>query len=568
VALIALSLASTPRRVGDGGEYLVMTLQLASGRPPSVSTEELRAWRTELATLGPGFASALLDYPDLVEPTTGRQEFLHFFLYPLLVSPVMRLVTAAGMHPNWAFTLANAMMLAGALFVVARRASPAVAVAAFASPIVWWVDKAHTEVFLFAMMVVASVTVRAQPSLSVIAFALAGAQNAALGATYPVFALLVVWMRRARPDRKLIVSAVCGATLVATPILYTWIRLGRLSPMAEHAALSMPDVRALAAFVFEPNIGLLPHAPAYGLALLCAVSLMLSTRLRARAAAAWWWPAVIQALLLLAWSQNPNANHGGTPALNRWTLSLLAVAVPWIGDVSQVVSRRQRRALFAAACVLGVLAVWTHLPARPESYTTPLRTAAALWHAGLVHVSPAEVFAERAHGAEPAVLPTHDGDCRVLLIAHGQSPVHCIPPADPLPPACRALCFAVVSGEGTRYLPAADNGFVHALAPVSWPAGGPLAAGLRRLLADHAITERVWRVDDIEPWRTRFGEDLRLVLRASNVVLGYLPEVSPATLERLQADLRTALVTLTPYEPVSGANRDLANVAFVLRVAD
>ena len=57
---------STPRRVGDGGEYVVMAERLADFQPPVVTTQELDAFKASLGALGSGFDSALLDYPTMV----------------------------------------------------------------------------------------------------------------------------------------------------------------------------------------------------------------------------------------------------------------------------------------------------------------------------------------------------------------------------------------------------------------------------------------------------------------------------------------------------------------------
>jgi hypothetical protein len=151
VALLGAAAASTPRRVGDGGEYVVMAMQLASGRGPSVSAGQLAAFKDELLAVGGGFESSLLDYPDLVA-ADGGQDFLHFFLYPLVVAPVMSIARTVDVHPNWAFTVVNALLLAGALFLIARHVPLIAVIAGFVSPIIWWVDKAHTEAFWFALV--------------------------------------------------------------------------------------------------------------------------------------------------------------------------------------------------------------------------------------------------------------------------------------------------------------------------------------------------------------------------------------------------------------------------------
>lgn len=565
--------ASIPRRVGDGGEYVVMARQLAAGRAPSVTAAELRDARAALAELGSGFETSLLDYPALVG-RDGRQDFLHFFLYPLIVAPALLAVSALEWHPNWAFTVVNAALLAGAVFLSARRVSLAAIVAGFISPIIWWVDKAHTEAFLFATVATGALLFRHQPAVAVLAFALAGAQNAALGATYPVFAVML-WAatRRTTWTARAWVAAATGLLLVVSPLAYNWLRLGRWSPMADYAQPSVPSAAGLLAFVVEPNIGVLPHAPVYALSLLAGIGLLIA---RGRFATAqspfWWWPAVIQILLLLAWAQNPNVNYGGTPGMNRWVLSLLALGLPWIDDVARqlsAVGRARVAALVVAASVTGAI---THLPHRPESYREPTRAAEWMWRRGWVHVTPGEVFAERTQRREPAFAPAHDGECGVLLIASQQAPGACAPPSAPLPPGCReadALCYAIASGAGTRYLQAPNNGFYYHVAAPSWPAGGPLAAGLQRAMDAADPDVQVWRVEDARPWRERLpGADIGAVLASDRARVVYLTRASRASLDAMAGEATIRVVTLIPFGAVDAAAENMSNVALLMSRAD
>jgi hypothetical protein len=526
-----------------------MALQLASGRAPALTGDELAAFKQELTRIGSGFESALLDYPDLVGGD-GRQDFLHFFLYPLVVAPAVPVVGWLGLHPNWAFTIVNAILLSGAVFVVASRYPIVAAVAGFVGPIIWWVDKAHTEAFLFATVTVAAVTLRERPAFALVMYALAGAQNAALGLTYPIFAVLV-WKASAAKsfNRGAWLAAGAGAAIVASPFLYTWLRLGRYSVMADYAQPAVPSLGGLAAFVVEPNIGLLPNAPAYAFALLAGCGLLVRQfRAKQIDTAVWWWPAIIQLVLLLVWSQNPNANHGGTPGVNRWTLSLLAISLPWIAEARRSLAQGARSTLNILVAVTGLLSAAAHLPSKPENYREPTALAMHVWDRGWLYATPAEVFAERTQGREPAFLPSHDGGCRVLLIADQQAPAQCPPPTEPLPSWCRqpsALCYAIVTGDRARYVRAPMNGFFFRFADWSWPAGGPLAAGVHRLLREADSHARVWRLDNPRRWRERLGNaDIGVVLTTPNVTVIHVLRVTESARQALAGDEGLRIVPL------------------------
>jgi hypothetical protein len=275
----------------------------------------------------------------------------------------------------------------------------------------------------------------------------------------------------------------------------------------------------------------------------------------------WWWPAAIHVILLAAWSQNPNANHGGTPGVNRWVLSLLALSLPWVAAARHSLPSGSRVALNIAVAVAAVMSAAAHLPSRPENYREPTALAKRMWSRGWVQVTPAEVFAERTSGREPAVLPTHDGACRILLIADQQAPASCVPPIEPLPSRCRAagaMCYAIVDGESSRYVTAPGNGFFYRVADTSWPAGGPLAVGMHRVLRATDPTARVWRVENRMRWRDRLpGVDVGAVLRSGDVAVIYIPQASDEGRRALLADGQVVIPLIPPAQS--------SNLAVVIR---
>src|SRR4029078_1209139 len=106
---VALVAESSPRRVGDGHEYIAMARQLSALRRPSVSQREIDTIAGEMAAL-PGYGPTDLRDPPLVAPD-GRQDFRHFWLYPLVAAPVLAVVRATGLHWNHAFTIVNIALL-------------------------------------------------------------------------------------------------------------------------------------------------------------------------------------------------------------------------------------------------------------------------------------------------------------------------------------------------------------------------------------------------------------------------------------------------------------------------
>jgi hypothetical protein len=213
--------------------------------------------------------------------------------------------------------------------------------------------------------------------------------------------------------------------------------------------------------------------------------------------------------------------------------------------------------------VPAVLSAAAHLPQHPENYRAPTRLAERMWSRGWVHVTPAEVFAERSQGREPALAPSHDGRCRILLIANQRAPVQCAPPVEPLPAWCRgtpSMCYAVAEGDARRYVPAPANGFFYQAAEPSWPAGGPLATAIHRVLRDADPHAQAWRVDNSRRWRERFaGADVGVVLSTLDATVVYIMRLSEDSRRRLSEDPALDVVELL------GPDAPLTNLALVIR---
>ncbi len=561
--LLAAALTSAPRRVGDGGEYFVMATRLAAMQSPALTRAELDTTRSQLTALGSGFESALIEYPNLVGPD-GRQDFLHFWLYPLLAAPMVPVARALDLHPNWAFTFTNLLLLVAAVFVLARHVPVVAIVAGFISPILWWADKAHAEAFLFAAVSMAAAIFERAPATAVIVFAFAGAQNAALGITFPMFALCA--LVQANGQRRAWISAAVGAGIVSSPFVYTWTRLGRLSPMAEYAELAWPSFNLLTAFVAEPNIGLVVNAPVYALAVVAAMRLAVLSFGGGRAGAhpararqlGHLCPAITQATLLVIWSQNPNINHGGTPGVNRWVLSLLALSLPWIGSAYLTVSGLAQRVVVTLIIATAAWSAAQHLPSRPEEYLRPTPVAELMWRAGWLHLTPAEVFAERTQHREPPSVPSHDGRCSVVLMADLQWPLQCAPPDEEMPRECHrssSMCYAIAWGSQTRFLPASFNGFFYIPAVPSWPATGPLAGAVRALLSELDAGSREWRVESARRWiESARNVDVQAVLLRNMTLFLYISRTGDDPELRLLAP-GFATASLHTLIPVSTLGR-------------
>ena len=106
--LVVLIVTSTPRHSGDAAEYLGMSNNLRQLRAPALNEAELAEARALFQKWGSGYDTpgAFQAIPEL-RGDDGRQDFLHFWFYPLLAAPGLALTDALGRHPTYAFALTN-----------------------------------------------------------------------------------------------------------------------------------------------------------------------------------------------------------------------------------------------------------------------------------------------------------------------------------------------------------------------------------------------------------------------------------------------------------------------------
>lgn len=451
ILLIVLIGTSHPQRVGDGREYLAMAMNLAHLRPPALSRTDAERLEGDLDQLG--FDGQSLTHHAQLRDERGRQDFFHFWFYPAIAVPGIWLTMVTGLHPNYAFAALNAMLFLGAVWVVARRMHWWLTALVFCSPVLWWIDKSHTEVLTFSLLAVAMVLLREAPWWSMIGLAAAATQNPPL-AVLLLCAAAVTFLRRDmhawRSSHVWWGAAVAALIAVLHPLYYGW-RWGVPTPqLLQGTQPRVPTLQEAGAILWDTNIGLLVHAPVLVVTVV-AVLITAGARARGRLNEPEVWLSVIGAgIFLLSFAQTTNFNNGATPGMGRYALWLIPLAIPILQRAATAIapaSQRRLLPLVLASCAWSIV-VFT--PAAPEEYLTPTRTASTLWThwPGFNNPLP-EIFAERLSGLEPARLPVGTPDCAKVLTHEGTWPVPC-GLGQLTPPACRtpgALCYAN-RGEG------------------------------------------------------------------------------------------------------------------------
>jgi hypothetical protein len=209
----------------------------------------------------------------------------------------------------------------------------------------------------------------------------------------------------------------------------------------------------MGAFVWDPNIGILPNFPALA-PVVVAAAIVVAARRRWRAIE----PDVIVAgvlavVLLAVFAQTPNVNSGGTPGPARYGLWLIPLAIPILAAAERADRATWRRGIAAVAVASCAWAVVVYHPRRPEVYLEPTMLAAYVWerHPALDRPLP-EVFAERVTGYDifTPLVPVATTSCSKVLLVEGRWPAQC--PATDVPTACTApgeYCYANRRPDGS-----------------------------------------------------------------------------------------------------------------------
>ena len=463
---------SSPRWVGDGHEYIAMARQLSAFRPPSVSQRDIDTVAGEMAAL-PGYGPTDLREPTLVA-ADGRQDFRHFWLYPLAVAPVLAVVRATGLHWNHAFTVVNIALLGVFAWYALSTLGTSATVLLACSPIIWWIDKAHIEVFNFALLGTALVLCRRAPRTALLLLGVLTAQNPGFAVILVPVAAALLWKAHGTERRSLAAAAAAAALVAAMhPAYYFW-RFAGLTPLSTAINYSWPGLTAIVTPIIDPDLGLCWWFPGLLVALgISAIGRKEPLREFVPLAAV----SIGFLLMLLLVAASGNVNHGATPGVSRYAIWLAPCAIVAFRKDGSDGPRRWLLTVVALASA-GQIA-WTSHPKTPENSLAP--TSASIWvsdHLPRLYDPVPEVFSERYTGVDGAVpLPVSSHECGKVLLsglrrASVRWPIPCRPA--PIPEACRApgmLCYA------NRV----DAGYVFDIAPRQ-PGFGFVAEGEPELL--------------------------------------------------------------------------------------
>lgn len=445
VAVLYPVLCSFPRdRTGDGSEYYAMEMAMGIEHRPYVQEETWAAYeRLRLSGQIRGM-QPVADLKNMYRPLTvnGGTDFNHFWFYPAAAAAVGEAGEIIGLstESHAHYMLLHAILIAG-LFLLChhlhgRRGILAAAAILLASPVLWYVNKVHTELFTVVLSTAAlACALQRRWAYTGLLLAIVTSQNisfAVPACLACVLALVIHARSRASGMSSLEVLALALAPVFALlhPFYY-FSRFGSITPQLINGGAQVSDLHVLSSlrYLFDPDIGLLPSWP-LGPVILAVALYGLIKRRYARPAPTLLVYVVVYALAaMLAQAATTNINSGGTFGPARYGLWYICLFYPLIAALQPIGPGRWSRWLGTGTWVIvaltAVLSARTAWPAKVESYLTPSRAAQLIYGYVPWLWSPTEeVFFERNAATEgpPSSLPALvvGPRCRKALYIPGQ----------------------------------------------------------------------------------------------------------------------------------------------------
>lgn len=453
---LCLIAGSPARIVGDGGEYLAQALNFAAFNPPSLGRQSIPVIQQRIVELEPALSHWDIENASIAGPDR-RRDFLHFWIYALLATPFVWITATVGVSPLHAFTALNLGLLGLALYLAIPRIGPWVTVLLFASPLVWWLDKAHTEIFTVALLSIAIVSMEDRPWWALVAAGMAATQNPPITIVVVLILAVELWRRRLAilSDRRMLAGAAAGLALSGLQPAYTYARHGTPSLLLYATQPGFPTPAELAASVLDPSMGLAGNFPMFLIATGAALAWLALRHPRALITPTALVCAGATATFLYSFAQTSNPHHGGTPSLTRYALWFIPLSLAVWMPLRVFPRVGVGRLVAAAAGLSAAISVFAFHPAVAQNSREPTWLAAWLWtqHPAWNNPLP-EVFAETLRHREGVGVPTATDGCQKILIrgdglaTGGVWPFPCLPAE--VPDRCRApgsLCYANRRGD-------------------------------------------------------------------------------------------------------------------------
>ncbi len=330
-------------RVGDGMEYYSMLFNLASDFVPFGTKESFSLYDNYVnQTENMGFYSSdlLSSAFSIFSNNEGNEiDYPHFWFFSLLAVPFYWVLNLLGLDIGLAFTFVNLLCLIFVLKVAKSNYNSLGVTAAIliiiSSPIIWYVNKAHTEFFTVTLMMAAVIYLMKNKLLiASLLFAIIGTQN-------PPFSILSVLvggyalfdLKASIFTKKNIVFCLIIFFFLALHPAYYFHRIGVITPQLLNGISNESlTINKAFLFLFDIDIGLFINWPLGLISFVLLPFMLYKYKMEIRKK---YLPHSLIILLscfvfMYSHGKTANLNHGAVVYMSRYALWYLAFFFPII----------------------------------------------------------------------------------------------------------------------------------------------------------------------------------------------------------------------------------------------
>jgi hypothetical protein len=398
--------------VGDGSEYYGMGIAWKETLRPYMTPISWDAYQSfvDSGRVKSGLFSAetlSVIFPDLKINQTN--DFNHFWFYSLLAGIIGRfflllgsnvsihscfLVVHTGLLSLTLMTSYHYYKLKG-LFVVLFLVA--------ASPIIWYLDKVHTEFFTFSLTIMAVMSaLYGDYHISALYLALASTQNPSFAIVSLLSFAIFLYKNKLKEINltKIIVVLLSLLVISLHPVYYLW-RYGVLTPQMLAGGADMGDgLKYFYIWIIDPDLGLIPNwLPGLPLAGLGFWFLLKSRNINYSFL---FFCIMYIVISLFAQSSTGNLNSGATPGLARYALWYLCLFFPILIHIVQEMHWKPLPVLIGITIGITSIIINYELLNRIGPFggagTPSIISRFIQTHAPRLYNPPPEVFAERYGG--------------------------------------------------------------------------------------------------------------------------------------------------------------------------
>ena len=428
-------------RVGDGGEYYALYYAWLDSLRPWMTTHSFSAYQSfvEQSQISGHVSSEWLAqiFPSLRIWDTA--DFNHFWFYSFLAFvisiPVHFLGVPIDAHSS--FLVLHFTLLLILYFVIYRlygwQGLVALFLMTFLSPMLWYLNKVHTELFTYAFSLLAvSLIFKTHYFAGSFFLAIASTQNPSFAIiAFIPFLYRLVSLRQVPYTFYELVFAIGTALIVFIHPAYYFFRYGVPTPQLLTAGASLgSNISNFYIWLFDPDLGLFPNWPLG--AFFVVTSVVFIGLNKSNVARLLKRENLFLLIFVLAYffinfyahSSTNNLNSGATRGPARYALWYIPILFPLFLFYFSTLCKS--KFFYFTTFFVIVFAGWFNFvlsdPRKGEDYSTPSHLSSFIQtHLSAAYSPPDEVFAEKYSGYGEDIhrhqpLAILGPDCKKLLI--------------------------------------------------------------------------------------------------------------------------------------------------------